>query len=202
MAEYIPDKPITPEAFLAMERVEVLDGEIVEMSAAGLLHGLISRNISTSLDVYLMKDDKGISIGDGVTFLMHSGKSNLRNSYVPDAAFIFRENVPVDWDPYNPFPGAPDFAVEIVSPSDTADYHKRKLRGYLSSGTREVWRIYPQLQVVERCWLDEGGEEIIVTVRSGRIDTSRFLPEWSITVEEVFRLPDWMKQQLNKFANG
>ncbi|MFQ3647448.1 MAG: Uma2 family endonuclease [Anaerolineae bacterium] len=198
MTEYIPEKTITLEAFLALERVEIVDGEVVEMGAAGFSHARYGVNIVVSLEQCLQQHDLGIAVGDGATFLMNAKLPNLANSFIPDVALIFRDNIPAGWDIDTVHPGAPDFAVEIVSPNDTADYHKRKLRGYLSSGTREVWRVYPQLQAIERCWLDENNAEVIITVRTGRIDTSRFLPEWHITVEDVFRLPEWMKQQLNR----
>jgi len=126
---------------------------------------------------------------------MNAGSTRLTDSFIPDAALIFRDNVPADWDIDTPHPGAPDFAVAIVSAHDRAEYHKHKLTSYLANGTVEVWRVNPRSRMVERCWLDANGAETTMTVQEGRIDTSRFLPDWTITVEEVFRLPEWIRRQ-------
>jgi Uma2 family endonuclease len=197
MAEYTAERAITLEAYLALERAEVVDGELVEMSPMGAVHSIVSGNIFRSLANYLERHDVGIAFSDGMTFLMGSGQPHLRDAFIPDVSFIFHASVPAEWDALKPHPGVPDFAVEVVSPTDRPEVLKAKLETYLSKGTREVWRVYPTLLLVERHWLDETGERT-QTVRAGRIDTSRFLPEWGITVEDVFRLPEWMKQQLKR----
>lgn len=43
---------------------------------------------------------------------------------------------------------APDLAVEVVSPSDTAEDLQQKVGEYLVSGTRLVWVIYPDTKSV------------------------------------------------------
>jgi Uma2 family endonuclease len=43
---------------------------------------------------------------------------------------------------------APDLAVEIVSPSETADEVRAKVRDYLAAGTPLVWTIYPRTREV------------------------------------------------------
>ncbi|XWX02615.1 Uma2 family endonuclease [Aggregatilineales bacterium SYSU G02658] len=201
MTEYIPEERITLDEYLQMERVEVVNGELVEMSATGGVHSIVSGNIYRSLANYLEQDDLGLAFTDGMTFLMHSGQPYLRDSFVPDAAFIRHENLAAEWDALKPYPGAPDFAVEVVSPHDRPEVLKTKLDTYLSKGTREVWRVYPTLFLVERHWQDETGERS-QTVRTGRIDTGRFLPNWHITVEDVFRLPAWMKKQLGRSTDA
>jgi Uma2 family endonuclease len=43
---------------------------------------------------------------------------------------------------------APDLAVEIVSPSESADDVREKVRHYLTAGTSLVWIVYPRTQEV------------------------------------------------------
>ncbi|MFQ3647447.1 MAG: Uma2 family endonuclease, partial [Anaerolinea sp.] len=105
MTEYIPEKTITLEAFLALDRVEVVDGKVVEMSPMGGLHSLVSLNIVRSLGNYIEQQDLGIAFGDGMTFLMHSGQPHLRDAFIPDVSFIFHANVPAEWDALKPHPG-------------------------------------------------------------------------------------------------
>lgn len=42
----------------------------------------------------------------------------------------------------------PDVAVEVVSPNETAEDVREKVRDYLTAGTPLVWVIYPRTQEV------------------------------------------------------
>jgi Uma2 family endonuclease len=52
-------------------------------------------------------------------------------------------------DPDQYFQGAPDLAVEIVSPGDDASDLRQKIQQYLDNGTAIVWVIYPRSLRVE-----------------------------------------------------
>jgi Uma2 family endonuclease len=47
-----------------------------------------------------------------------------------------------------PIPGAPDIAIEVISPSERASESHDKVRAYLRSGTTEVWQVYPKSRTV------------------------------------------------------
>ena len=44
--------------------------------------------------------------------------------------------------------GAPDLAIEIASPSNSAAEIDAKVRDYLRSGSRLVWVVYPETRIV------------------------------------------------------
>jgi Uma2 family endonuclease len=46
------------------------------------------------------------------------------------------------------FIGAPDLAVEVVSPSETARDLQRKVTLLLAGGSQMVWVVYPETQTV------------------------------------------------------
>ena len=61
----------------------------------------------------------------------------------PDVSVISRERIrATSADSY--FEGAPELAVEIVSPSDSAEDLDSKIRQYLESGAEQVWILYPK----------------------------------------------------------
>ncbi|KAB2854446.1 MAG: Uma2 family endonuclease, partial [Anaerolineae bacterium] len=125
-------------------RVEIIDGELVEMAAGGHVNGIIGANCIRLLGNYLEEKPIGVVMQDATTYLMFSNQRRLRDSFVPDVSFIFHENVPPDWDPTSMLhPGVPDLAIEIVSPTDNPDEVLRKRQIYLQKGTREVWILYP-----------------------------------------------------------
>ncbi len=45
--------------------------------------------------------------------------------------------------------GAPDLAVEVISPSDSVRQLMRKVKQYFAAGTHAVWIVYPDEQEVQ-----------------------------------------------------
>lgn len=185
---------ITLDDFMQMNHVEIMNGEIVRMNAAGALHAIIGGNLFGNLENYLRDHQLGLAFGDGMTFLMHAGQPYLRDSFVPDVSYISRENVPAAWDINNAHPGVPDFAVEIVSPHDKAEDLRNKLDIYLSRGTQEVWLVYPKLRRIEQHWQEKAQQRSMLYTH-GPIDTDRLFPGWNITHEDIFYLPEWIRRQ-------
>jgi|SRR5689334_3617468 len=66
----------------------------------------------------------------------------------PDVSVLSRERINAT-DPDSYFEGAPELAIEIVSPSDAAEDLDIKTRQYLLSGARQVWIVYPTTQTVQ-----------------------------------------------------
>jgi Uma2 family endonuclease len=44
--------------------------------------------------------------------------------------------------------GAPEIAIEVVSPSDTAKHLERKVDAYLQGGAKSVWIVFPEARSV------------------------------------------------------
>ncbi len=78
-------------------------------------------------------------------FLLASQPDTVRG---PDISFAAAERVPSEGLPEGFFPGAPDLAVEIVSPGDTDVEVQDKVMDYLTHGTRRVWVVRPRQQTV------------------------------------------------------
>src|SRR5207244_10932747 len=67
----------------------------------------------------------------------------------PDVAVILYANRPRETIGAGYLEGAPDLAVEVVSPNDTADEVAEKVADWLSAGTSAVWVVYrgPRIEV-------------------------------------------------------
>ena len=77
--------------------------------------------------------------------------------------------------------GAPDLAVEVVSPSETATILHRKIGRLLSAGAAEVWVIYPEAREVQ---VFRGS--VSETRHAGDIITTPVLPDWQANVAAFF----------------
>ncbi len=93
------------------------------------------------------------------------------------------ERLPEGKPPVEFINGAPDLAVEIVSPSENlADLHQ-KLREYFESGAQEVWLLFPETQEVHRY---TGLLKVEVLRRDDVLSSESLLPGFQVRVAELF----------------
>ena len=73
-------------------------------------------------------------------FVLDGEPGNLQVKRRPDVAFVSSDRLQ---DTKGYFYGAPDLAVEIISPSERPGAIRDKLNKYLQFGVRQVWQVYP-----------------------------------------------------------
>lgn len=57
---------------------------------------------------------------------------------------ICNERIPAAGLPQGYFPGAPDLAIEVISPGDAAAELEEKVQHWLAAGARAVWLVFPR----------------------------------------------------------
>ncbi|MCA1554221.1 MAG: Uma2 family endonuclease [Chloroflexi bacterium] len=126
-------------------RTELVRGELVIMDPSGGEHGEISSAVAALLRPFIKQHQLGRAYGAETGFILSRNPDTVR---APDFAFISNERLPQAAPIKGFIPLAPDLAVEIVSPNDTAREIAAKVREYLDAGTRMVWVIEPELRTV------------------------------------------------------
>lgn len=124
------------------ERAELIDGEIYDMAPPNRRHQKILNFINTEINLYIRKNNGECEIYPSpfAVFL----NEDERNYVEPDISVICDQSK-LDDKGCN---GAPDWIVEIVSPSSRQmDYYK-KLFKYRTAGVREYWVVDPERQFV------------------------------------------------------
>ena len=101
----------------------------------------------------------------------------------PDVSFLSAQNMPSDGIPDGYIAGPPDLAIEIVSPGDTATEIQDKVQDYLRHGTRLVWIIYPQQQVVVVHYPDGTAKTL---PQSETLSGEDVVPGFACSVKEIF----------------
>ena len=135
------------------KRYELIEGEIIEMTRPGLLHGRMATRLGRYLDEFAERHALGI-----VTVETGFHPPDSRYTVLgPDVAYISNERVP---QPHSEgwVPAMPDLAVEIKSPGNTLAELRRKAAIYLRHGARLVWIILPDTESVEVHRLGADGE--------------------------------------------
>ena len=101
----------------------------------------------------------------------------------PDVSFVRNARVR-DTADGDYFPGAPELAIEVVSPSESAADLNRKVELYLRAGSLAVWVIYPKQRQV-RVFLADGSS--FVREANDMLSLPELLPGWEFPVSELFR---------------
>jgi Uma2 family endonuclease len=117
---------------------ELIDGVLVEKTM-GYRESLLSGAIIDYLRQYVRPRRLGIVLGEAgpLRILPHQVR-------MPDVCFIRYDRFPGGKLPQVQIPAvAPDLAVEVLSPDNSAGEMQRKLRDYFTAGVRLVWYVDP-----------------------------------------------------------
>ena len=124
------------------KRAELIDGVIYDMAPPSVQHQRIARELSADLTNYIRNSSGNCEVffSPFAVFL-----ENDEFNYVePDIAVICDKNKLDDKGCH----GAPDFIIEIVSPSSRKMDYMIKMFKYRSAGVREYWIVDPDKQMV------------------------------------------------------
>lgn len=120
-------------------RCELVRGELVMMSPSGFPHGVLTARLAKLLSNYVDARANGVVLGAETGFRISRDPDTVR---APDVSFISAERAKLA-PKRGYFPGAPDLAVEVLSPDDGAGNVLDKVSQYLAAGTTAVWIVDP-----------------------------------------------------------
>ncbi|PDW04469.1 Uma2 family endonuclease [Candidatus Viridilinea mediisalina] len=174
---------LTAEGFAALPaselRQELVFGEVVETMPPGRKHGRIALKIGKLIDNWAeagLGGESGVEAG----FILARDPDLVRS---PDAYYVRAERLPAGGDDEGFWHIPPDLAVEVVSPSDSAEDLRQKVQEYLKAGTPLVWVVYPRTREVVAHTPDGLARSF------GAEDTlshAQVLPGFSLVVKELF----------------
>ncbi len=163
-------------------RCEILYGELIMMSPAGAEHGVVAARIARLLGDFVERHDLGIVLAAETGFLLEQKPDLL---VAPDVSFIRQARIAKGL-PKGFFKGAPDIAVEVVSPGDTRREVAEKVNVWLAHGTSSVWVADPATMTI---LLHRTGQRACrFAVGKEFVDEST-LPGFSMPVARVFMTP-------------
>jgi Uma2 family endonuclease len=183
-------RPITEAVALRIEqiegfeRLEVEDGAWVGFEEdeymGGEEHGRIEFKLLLRLGSFIEQNRLGMLYPGDTTFVLKGEANNIQTKRRPDLAFVAVERLQKT---KGYIYGAPDLAIEIISPSERPNDIRKKLAEYLMFGVRQVWQVYPELREIVVHFPDDTSR----TYRADDILTGGdLLPGFELLVGDVF----------------
>jgi Uma2 family endonuclease len=176
--------PFTADELFTMPddgfRYDLVRGEIRRMPPAGSEHGAVVMNLGSPVHQFVKAHNLGVVFGAETGFKIASDPDTVR---APDLAFVRRESIPEAGIPQGYWPGAPDLAVEVVSPSDTYTEVEEKVSDWLNAGARLVLVLNPRRRTVA---VYTSPTDVVRLTESDTLNGGDVLPGFTCRVAELF----------------
>ncbi len=162
-------------------RHELVRGRVVREPLPGAEHSWVARNLNRALDRFVEEHSLGLVVFD-TGFLLSDLPPTVRG---PDVAFLSGEHLPSEGPPKGFWTTAPELAVEVLSPSNTAAKINDKVLEYLGAGTRLVWVVDPDTRCVT---VYRSRKDVQVLTMEDVLDGADVLPGFRLPLSELFDL--------------
>jgi len=161
------------------QRRELVEGRLRVMAPAGAEHGRVASTANRLLSVHVHTTGAGVTFGAETGFILDSDPDTVR---APDAAFVSQARAEAIGRTDRFWPGAPDFAVEVVSPNDSFGEVQSKALNWLAAGTTALLVLDPARRSAS---VYRAGDDVRVYT-DGDLDLSDAVPGWRVAVADFF----------------
>lgn len=140
----LPERVYTPEDLLTLPdgfRFELIDGKLVERdlgAEASEVAATVLRLVGQHAHTHKLGKIFGSDCG------YQSFPNQPKRVRFADGSFVAKGRLPDERAPRGHMRIAPDLAVEVVSPNDTAEEVETKRQDWLAAGVKLLWIIYPE----------------------------------------------------------
>ena len=158
---------------------ELWNGKIITMPPGGAQHGDVIVRLTAAIATHVYEHRLG---------RVYEGQTGFRLStdhcFEPDISFVSKERLklilPVEEKLLH---GAPDLAVEVLSPSDSITGTEKKITLYLVHGARLGWMIDPKNKIA-RVYREPGKFELLRSHQA--LNGNTVLPGFRFTLQRLF----------------
>ncbi len=180
-----PVRLVTAEELLQMPhdglRRELVRGELRTMTPAGRRHGKVAMRIGSRLEQFVEQHGLGEVYAAETGFKLESEPDTVR---APDVSYLRQERVDETGGELIGYsPGAPDLAVEVLSPSDRFIEVEEKVFDWLDAGTKMVVVVNPDKRTAT---VYRSRAEITLLTADDELDGADVVPSWRLPLREIF----------------
>ena len=160
-------------------RRELVRGELRTMPPAGHEHGRVTTRLTWRLAQYVEAQDLGAVYAAETGFKIASDPDTVR---APDAAFVSKARLGAVAHKRGYWPGAPDLAVDVVSPDDTYVDVQDEVDDWLAAGSRMVIVVNPHKRTVAV----HRAASVTLFTENDVLECGALVPGWKVPVRELF----------------
>jgi len=175
---------VTADELLRMPRgrfrYELVEGELRTMSPAGEEHGAVAMALAAPLAQHVKANNLGMVFAAETGYKLASNPDTV---LAPDVAFVRRERVEQTGIQKGFREGAPDLAVEVMSPGDTLREVTEKAGRWLAAGARMVRVVNPKKRTVT---VYRSPEDVFILTEQDELDGGEVVPGFRCRVSEIF----------------
>jgi Uma2 family endonuclease len=162
------------------QRHELIAGELRTMPPSGEEHGGLAAMFTTYLNGYVLANRLGRVFAAETGFLIATAPDTVR---APDVAFVSAERLRAMPPGSGYRRGAPDLAVEIVSPHDRYTEVEEKVADWLAHDTRMVIVVNPRRRTLA---VHRSDTEVRHLTIDDPLDGDDVVPGWTMPVRDLF----------------
>jgi len=169
---------LTVEEFLRLPEpldcsYELVEGELITVSPGMFLHNYVRDNLLILLKTFVEAHRLGTVVSEQS---FHLFGDTVR---VPDVAFVRSGRIlPPDKLPE----GAPDLAIEVISPTDTLREMDQRVSDFFAARCKRVWLVYPEHREI----YIRGAAGEVRRRGDDLLEDPELLPGFSIKVSSLF----------------
>jgi Uma2 family endonuclease len=174
---------ITADEFAQMSfdrPVELIRGEVVELTSPGGVHGRVCFNVNRALAKWPGSESGFGVYANDTGVLTEQDPDTVRG---PDIAVLKDSSLPGRRVPRGVLKQSPDVCIEVRSPSDRWSELLGKVGQFLDAGVKEVWVIDPDTRRVHLYTTNAS----VTVLHEGETLRSSVLPELEVAVSELFK---------------
>ncbi|MGD0222865.1 MAG: Uma2 family endonuclease [Terriglobia bacterium] len=152
---------------------ELVEGELITVSPEMFLHNEVRDNLLILLKTFAEAHRLGTVVSGQ---LFHLFGNTVR---FPDVAFVRSgRTLPPDKLPE----GAPDLAIEVISPTNTLREMNQRISDFFAAGSTRAWVVYPEYREV----YVHGLAGVVCRRGDDTLDDPELLPGFSVKVSSLF----------------
>lgn len=161
------------------KRYELIHGEVHVTPSPATRHQLALQNLYEGLGPFVRSNQLGVLL-----LAPMDVRLGIDTVLQPDLIFVSKARAGIIGE--NWIEGAPDLAVEVLSPSTAAHDRATKLSVYAEAGIPHVWFLEPKVKTVEALTLQGAKYLIDATYAGHSVLTSILFPGWHLPLDALF----------------
>lgn len=160
--------------------LELIRGELKIMSPTGVAHGIICGTLVFELTKFVKSHNLGMVLPPETGCIVERNPDSVLGV---DVAYVSHERMKTveNIDKFLPF--APDLAVEVLSPTNTAQEMDEKVALYFAGGAGAVWVFNPKRRTVAAY---TSPFDVRILGEQDMLDGGGVLPGFSLELSELF----------------